>query len=188
MMQGLKHNFTEEENELIRTTYGKIYKAAALARRLNVSTSAIYKQARRLHVTHTIWWWTPQEDERLRKLLATHNPKDTARIMKRTVESIESRMYYLGITKHNGHDWYNATQVAQGLGVTRKWIVKQIESGKLKATLFHPEKPTEHGWWRILPADLKEWVQRYPGELQGRNIDIVWFVDLLVGIKYEHQL
>lgn len=181
---------SEEHVEFIRFNYGKEgYTAKSISKYLQpyydctISEVSIYFIARYLGVC--IRHWSVEDTTKLYELSAKYSPKEIYRkkyFPNRSLEAICCQMKKLGINKKNGHDYYTIADLSQILGVEKKWLRKQIVLGKLKAALHDPEHIKGHGWWRIYPKNVVEFVRRYPGELEGRNVDMVCLVDLLVGL------
>ena len=71
------------------------------------------------------------------------------------------------------------------MGVDHKWLQVRIDSGALMATHHDGTRPGPTGLrkWHIKQADLRSFVRRYPEELNGRNVDLILLVELLVGIQ-----
>ena len=80
--------------------------------------------------------------------------------------------------------WYNGVEVAYVLGVTTRTVYGWIRVGRLQATEhFDTTKDGSAREWHIEPRDIVDFVRRCPMELQGKPVDMMILVDLLVGLK-----
>ena len=114
--------------------------------------------------------WTAEEEATLRRLLAEGLPlDDVARTLNgahgqdRTQAAVSTRASELGEAV-----WrvYSGRQVARHLGVGINLVVRWIEDGRLPAVRGVDNKygqPTR--WWRITPATLEAFAERYAGVL-----------------------
>jgi len=131
--------------------------------------------------------WNPQQDELLRDLIARYAAITVARKMGRSLNSVVVRSKHLGIHRRNHDGWYTKKEACEVLGVGHKWLQQRIDSGALKATYHNGQRPTFHdglAMWHIAEKDLRAFIRRYPDELNGRNVDLIAIVEILVGLQY----
>ena len=190
----MAHRWTAEERELVRVEYRRTYvSATSLAMRLTsagdrVTPTAVTALASRLGITKTREngqrRWTTDDDERLEKLITQHSMVKVANLLNRSPRGIQSRLYTLKIQTWACRDWLTAGDVCEVLGVPQKWLASRLETGVLKATWHHGEKPAQCGArsWHISHDDLRDFVRQYARDLQGRNLNMVFIVDLLAGL------
>ena len=184
-----RHLWTEEEIDLIRREYQGTHRSKAeLAAKLGVTANAIAYQIAR-HGLAKITdrrRWTPEEDEKLRQLVEQKTPVQIARIMKRSLNSVNVRAKRLQASRRNRDGWYTKKEVCAILGVEHKWLQRRIDNGALPASYHHGRKPNKGGSaaWHIKRKSLKEFLQKYPDELNGRNVDLPAVVEILAGIVY----
>ena len=183
----VNHRWTDDEREIVRRDYkGDNTSAQHIARKLNVSLFAVKGQVQRLGQARITdrQKWDPAQDEQLRQLLELHPPGQVARKMKRSVNSVVVRSKRLGISRRDRHDWYTKREVCEILGVDHKWIQARIDAGTLHAISYFggPVQKLGNSAWKITRNDLRVFIRRYPEELNGRNIDLIAVVDILVGL------
>lgn len=189
---GRWHHWTEEELEIVRRDFKHNRQSCIeLAERLSrlsgdrvtqfavrgqISKMGICKDGRKP--------WSPRQDKRLRQLLSKYPPLRVARIMKRSLNSVVIRSKRLKIYLRMRDGWFTKKEVGEILGVDHHWLQHRIDSGALKARWHGETKPCKNGGscWHIEQEDLKEFIQRYPQELVGRNLDIIMIVEILAGI------
>lgn len=181
------HKWTEEDREVVRRDYQHTMASAGeIATRLGVTFSAVRGQiasmgiAKRSDHQH----WTPKEKERLRELIGEYCVRRIARILHRSINSVVVMAKRLGCSRRARDGWFTKMEVCEILGMGHRWVQRRIDSGALKATYHHESRPSQQGSvsWHIEEKDLKEFIRKYPQELNGRNIDLVMIVDILVGL------
>lgn len=181
-----KHNYTHEQLEYFKLNYGRTTTCNEFAQLFGVSVQTIYRLARKLGVSKERFkTWTKKEDDDIVVMRETMTFEQIAAKTKRTPTAIEWRLWYLGYGKHN-RDWFTLADIKSSLGHSGEYFRNQIKYGNLKATLMRQknnkiDKPGS--WWRIERCDLEDWVRRFPVELNGYNVDMVFLVDLLGGIE-----
>ncbi len=137
--------------------------------------------------------WNPKEDEKLRELIPSFNPRIVARKMHRSINSIVVRSKRLNISRRCRNGWFTKKEVMEILGHDHKWVQRRIDSGALKASYHYDLRPTQKGGsaWHIDEHDLKAFIRRYPEEMVGCNIDIITIVDILAGVapnNYDYDI
>ena len=182
-----RHRWTPEEDDVVRTNYeGTHASRDAIALRLGVTPYAVASRVSKLGLAKITdrQRWDPDQDERLRELLEKHPPDRVAKIMKRSVNSVTMRARRIGASRRDRFGWYTMAEVCQILGSDHKWVRRRIDDGSLKASWHHGHEPqkTGQGAWHIDQSDLKDFLRRYPEQLNGRNVDLVAVVEILAGI------
>lgn len=190
---GKWHNWTQEEREIIRRDFRHSRQSAMeLAERISrmsgdrVTQHAVRGQVAKMGICKNGRKpWTPNEDEKLQELMGKYWPGYVAKRMKRSINSVVVRSKRLKISRRVRDGWFTKREVCEALGVDHHWLQHRIDSGALKATYHGDTKPCKNGGscWHIEEKDLKAFIQKYPQELVGRNIDIILIVDILAGIK-----
>jgi hypothetical protein len=68
------------------------------------------------------------------------------------------------------------------LGVEHKRVQSYIDSGQLKATFHDGRRPGHDGLarWHIMEKDLRSFVIRFCQEFNGRNVDLMQIVFLVL--------
>ena len=167
--------------------------AMEIAGRLGVSVLAVKGQVGILGLAKPSGRrpWTPEEDRATRK---PHTEKDRhlaiSRIMHRSVNSITVRARRIRASRRNRDGWYTKSEVCEILGENGRWVQKRIDEGKLRASHHHGERPGRNEGlraWHISEEDLREFIRRHPGELTGRNVDLLAIVDILAGVKHRAE-
>lgn len=189
-----KHKWTDEEREIVRRDYqGNNASAVAIAVRLSQMTGdrvtffAVKGQVQKLGCAKILdrKRWTKGEEDRLRELVTQYSPLTISRMMKRSLNSVTLKMKHMRLSRSARDGWYTKREVCEILGVDHKWIQKRIDSGELKASYHHGHKPQAAGAgsWHIEVKDLRAFIRRSAGELNGRSVDLFQVVDILCGIE-----
>lgn len=182
-----KHNWTDEEREIVRRDYQHTHASRQeIASRLGVGEYGVASQIQKMGIAkrsdrHP---WSPREDVRLAELITQYAPITVARMMDRTENSIVVRSKRLSISRRFRDGWFTKKEVCEILGVDHKWLQKRIDNEQLKARWHNGTKPTNCGsaCWHIKEKDLREFIRRYPQDLTSRNVDLILIVDILVGV------
>ena len=104
--------------------------------------------------------------------------------MKRSVNSVNVRMKRLGLKKADRVGWYTLREVCEILGRDHRWVRKRIETGALLAQRHHGlHKTPDKCMWCIGAKALRNFIRRYPQDLDGRNVDLITVVHLLAGLQ-----
>jgi len=184
----MKHQWTDEEQEIVRRDYrGTNASAQAIADRLGngITIWAVKGAVQRMGIAKVHRnGWTPGEDEQLAQLITRFAPATVARKMKRGVNSVVVRSKRLGLSRRVRDGWFTKREVCAILGVDHKWVQIRIDAGQLKASYHYGQRPSRIGMsaWHIEEQDLKEFIRRYPTDLTGRNVDLFAIVELLAGV------
>ena len=182
-----RHNWTQQERDFIRLYYrGTNESRRYIANVLKVTEYAVAGQVARMGLCKRTdrTKWTPDEDEQLRTLLPKYPVSKVAKIMHRSVNAVYIRAKRLQMSCRDRDDWYTLQEVAEILGMDKRWVKKRIDIGALKAGANYEHKRTD-GYtttYRIRRGDLKNFIRRYPDELNAVNVDLIAVVDLLSGL------
>ena len=173
--------WTPEEDAAIRAAYkprpGWKKERDQLAVRFGRTSGAIKHRAQALEVAVKSGKsrpWTKADDEELAELLETHSRHAVAKKLGRSLNAINIRCQKLRLYAAYRDGWYTADDVAFIVGVNPSWVQRRIERGMLR-----DERDGQAH--RITVRALKEFIKAYPGELQGRPVDMVSVVQVLVG-------
>jgi len=181
------HLWKDEERDIIRRDYQHTHASRdRLAQRLGVPPYAVAGQISAMGIAKRNGRrpWTAEEDEKLRELAQKFCPRRVQKIMHRSLNSVVLRMKRLKIYRRYRNGWYTKREVCEILGVDHKWVQARINSGALKAAPHDPHTPPQKygsGCWHITEESLREFICRYPEELNGKNTDLMIVVDLLTG-------
>lgn len=189
---GSRHGapWTEEESDYVRQHYeGNNASARRIGQVLGRTAYAVKGQVQVLGIATAFdrqrQNWDPVQDEQLMTLLEKHPPRQVARKMHRSVNSIVLRAKRLGVSSRDHSGWYTSREVCEILGKNHKWVKRRIVDGLLVATSHYGGEVGQAGLssYKIQESDLKDFIRRYPEELNGRNVDLVAIVEILAGIK-----
>ena len=196
---GTWHQWTDEEREIIRRDYqhthesrrriadflslrcGETVTEFAVAGQITIMGIAKRDDRRP---------WTEKEKEHLAELLHKYSPRDVAKIMHRSLNSVTVKARRMHISRRIRDGWFTKLEVCEILGMDHKWVQRRIDSGAIKASYHSDIKPSQKGMamWHINAEDLTEFIRRYPEELNARNVDFIMVVELLAGvINGQHQ-
>ena len=178
--------WTEDDIEEIRLHYKQNPTAIAyLAKRLGRSIYAIKAKAAELgYVKSGRRFWSEDENEFLRDNVGRFNVAKLSDMLHRSNNAIILHMKTLKLHRKDRVGWYTSTEVAGILGCSRQKINTLIIDKKLSVVPHNGR--ASHDIWEITRESLQKFICRYPGELQGRNVDIVQVVDILTtnGVIY----
>lgn len=185
------HIWTESEKDTIRSDYKHTRESVIeLADRLGVTENAVKGQIAIMGIAKSDDRrpWSPEEKERLAKLMHQYCPRRVARMMHRSINSVVVMSKRLNISRHYRTGWFTKREVCEILGHDHRWVQRRIDSGALKATYHYERRPEKTGMsaWHIAEADLEMFIRKYPEELVGCNLDIMMIVELLAGIESSH--
>ena len=186
MTTAMKHHWTDEEREYVRCNYrGTKASAMEIGHQLDATWCAVRCVVAQLGIakrTHR-HRWDPRQDEILRDLIPQYAPATVAQIMKCSVNAIVVRSKRLGLHRRYRNGWYTAKEVCEILGVDHRRVQSWIDSDALKASYHNGQRPgLGSRMWHIDEKDLRHFIRRYPEELNGRNLDVIQVVDILVGL------
>ena len=183
-----QHHWTDDEIEIVLRDYRHTRRSAReIGARFEVSEHSVRGLVSRKGMCRNTnrRAWSPAQDERLRSLLERYAAQTTATKMHRSVNSVVVRAKCLGILRRSRSGWYTKRDVCLILGVAHHWLPRRIDSGALRAPWHDGRRPSWAGnaQWDIAQEDLRRFMRRYPEELQGRNLDVVQVVEILVGVE-----
>lgn len=181
------HKWTAEEREIVRRDYRHtIASRQELATRLGVSPFGIAGQVATMGIARRDDRrpWSPKEKEVLAELIHRYCPRRVAKLMHRSLNSVVVKSKRLGESRLIRDGWFTKAEVCQILGMGHKWVQRRIDSGSLVASYHSEHGPSQNGGctWHIEEKALKDFLRRYPEELNGRNVDLIMVVDILAGI------
>jgi len=187
----INHTWTDDERDIIRRDYKHSRKSRQeLAARLGVTEYGVAGQISTMGIAKSDdrRQWTPQEKERLVKLIPRYCPRRIARMMHRSLNSVVVMAKRINVPLRYREGWFTKREACEILAHDHKWVQARIDSGALNATYHYEERPTQRGMsaWHIEEADLVRFIRKHPQELVGCNIDIIMIVELLAGI-INHQ-
>lgn len=186
------HRWTEDEKAIVRRDYA--FNRASIediAARLGVTANAVKGKVNELGLAKATDYrkrpWSADEDEQLRDLITRKRPRTIAIIMGRSLNAVVVRSKRIGCSRRARDGYYTKKDLTAVFGVDHKWVQRRMDEGRLCAKP-HDVDPRRSGggFWRITEASVRRFVQTYPEELNGRNVDLIWMVDLLAGMKTQH--
>jgi DNA-binding CsgD family transcriptional regulator len=183
-----KHRWTEEERDVVRTLYRQDSKSAQLiADRLGVTFYGVKGQVQLLGISKRTGrrWWHTNNDAKLRKLIPQYAPVTVAKMMNCSIGSVINRAKRLGLSRRSRDGWYTKKDICEILGIEHKRVQTFIDSGVLPATYHHGHRPSKNGSgsWHITKEDLRTFIRNYPEEFNGRQVDLIQIVEILVGLS-----
>lgn len=181
------HNWTEEENDVIRREYRHDRASAdRLAEQFGVSFQAIRSRITRLGLARSSRRvpWAPEDDERLQEILPKHPIGQVARMMGRGINPVMVRAHRLGLSRRYHDGWYTKMEVARLCGVDHHMVQSWIDAKALLASYHNGQRPQRDGQaaWHIARKDLRAFIRHHPEELNGRQVDMIGLVEVLAGI------
>ena len=191
--RGPHHTWTDQERDYVRANYEGTHDSRdVIARTLNVSPFAVSGQIAKMGLSKRTDRkpWTKEADDTLRELVPTLSVHQIANRMNRSENSVTVRLKRLRLHRRDRAGWFTMREVTEILCKDHKWIRKRIESGALKATrhtLPESRNPAieDRHTWHIAEADLRDFILRYPQDLDARNVDLITIVHLLAGMPQE---
>lgn len=130
--------------------------------------------------------WSLESERKLEELLSNYTIDQVAEKLHRTRIAIIVKSKKLGISRNVRDGWYTEQEVASILGMDPKSVRRRILAGSLVAVPHNSDKLPRKGKsapWHISKENLVRYIRRCPEDLQGRDVDMVLIVDILVGIK-----
>ncbi len=188
-----RHTWTDDERLIVRRDFSHTHTSRVeLARRLSFMTGdtitefAIAGQVQIMGIAKRDdrRRWTPEEERRLVTLIPRFGPRDIAKMMHRSLNSVVVKAQRLHASRRVRNDWFTKMEVCEILGVDHHWVQRRIDCGALVATSHHGIRPQQNGGasWHIEAKALRNFIRRYPDELTAKNVDLVFIVELLAGI------
>jgi hypothetical protein len=183
----VNHKWTDEERTIIRRSYRHTHASAQnIAKMLGVTEFAIIGQVTRMGIAKRDDRrpWTNDEKEKLAELISRYCPQVVAQKMHRSINSVVVMSKRLNISRRHREGWFTKKEVMEILGVDHKWVQRRIDSGALRASWHYGIRPGQLGGsaWHIAEEDLKDFIRRYPEELNGHNCDMMMIVEILAGV------
>jgi hypothetical protein len=125
--------------------------------------------------------WEQWEDDYLREHIGRMCCQDMAKCLHRGRGKLQSRIIYLRLGRNHRDGWFDTNDVAFGLGCSHTHVLDLINRGKLKAKQGGKGKI-----WVVKKEAIYNYLTTYPMELDGKNCDMVFIVDILTDgdIKY----
>jgi len=191
-----KRVYTEEEKQYIRNTYRNNKQSKVkIMKDLNLRETQVEYLVQKLELTRSInrgkrKIWNTKEIEYLKENIGKLEISTIANYLSRSYSSVLTKMQEEGISRRTRVDWYTTVEVAEILGTRREWVTNKIILGKIKASkredgIFkNGIKNTEY---KISREALKNFIRTYPRDLEGLRINMVHFVDALVGVRYNND-
>lgn len=176
-MAKLKHPLTDQARRILRDTYdSRTETIDQLVVTLQVPRHTVKRWARQLGLARTKpRRWTPEEDAYLDQNLSRRSVERMALHLRRTVTAVALRAKRLRITKSD--EGYTSESLALALGVDGHKVRRWIAGGVLRATRRHTRR--ENDTYYISDNAVRDFVVDYPGEINLRMVDSLWFIDLL---------
>jgi hypothetical protein len=180
-----RHRWTEEEREILRRDYRHNRQSAIeIGNRLGIDPDGVKAQASYLGIAKRTDHnpWTPEDKEKLARLIGKMSYHDIARHMHRSYNAVCNKAYELRANIANRENWYTKRDICRILGVDHHWIDRRIKDGRIKG---YQVKDTNKrpSIWRITAPEVKRFIQKYPHEFTGRNVDLVQIVALLSSVR-----
>ena len=187
-MRKTNHRWTDEEREIIRRDCQQTSASRReLANRLGVTEPQVAHQIATMGLGKRSDRrpWTPEENSRLLDLIQQKSTGQIAKSMKRTVNAVVVQAKRLNASRRNRTGWYTMREVCEILEMDHHWVSRRIENGSLQATRQNGETPEDDRgrMWRIEEKNLRQFIRHHPHELNGRNVDLVHLVDILIGLE-----
>jgi len=178
------HIWSKSDDNYVRENYAHSYASCvSIGNKLGeLSPRSVEARAGFLRLTRdTRAFWTDKDGKKLIDFAGKYPIAIIAKKMGRTEGSVSCKMKRLGLINRHRIDCYSLSDLVVVLGMGREKILNFIESGKLKATNNDPKERIGIRW-HIEEKDLIKFIRKYPSVLQGRNVDMLWLVDILAGI------
>lgn len=184
-----QHYWTDKDRALLRQEYNPdAHKDSltGLATHFSASEEAVRHELTRMGViqpTRKFWEGTTKED--LEYLLANHNIDEVAQKLHRTKTAVIVKAKKLGISINVRDGWYTEEEAAEILGMDAGTLRHRIMDGIIDAKPRNSDRPPRQGKsapWCITQKNIREYVRRHPEDLDGRKVNFVVLVDILVGV------
>ena len=187
-MKKALHQWTPDEEMYVRLHYrGTNESVAVMAHHLGVTFFSVKGKVQTLGVAVRKKQpnWTFEDDEQLAELANTMPGPRIAVKIGRSPNAVAIRLTRLGISRRTRDGWYTKAEVCEIVARDHHWVQARIDAGQLKASYHNGRRPSRTGlsMWHIARDDLREFLRRYPHELEGRNVDLTTIVDILAGLQ-----
>lgn len=185
-----KHRWQDWEREVVRLRYRQNDESAQeIANELGVTFYAVKGQTGRLGLCKKTGRknWDPMQDGQLQRFINRYCVTEIAKRMHRSVNSVVLRSKRLGLSRRFREGWYTKREVMEICGVDHSRVQSWINKGMLKASYHNGIRPSQKGMrmWHIEEGALKNFLRRYPQELNGRNVDLIQIIDVVAGLITE---
>lgn len=178
----LKYPLTDERRRVILAEYDSTNRRA-LAGRFGVPAWAVTRWAGDLGVRRVKERpWSPEDVAYLRAHVHRVAWAKLARHLGRSVVAVKLKAKRLG--EHKVADGgYTQRELARLLGVDDHKVARWVRWGCLKARNRGTDRLVVQGGdaWLITEKAVRDFVRRYPGEIDLRRVDALWFIDLAFG-------
>jgi hypothetical protein len=183
----VRHSWAEIENEYIRITYDGTGKSVdKMARLLQLGRQQVKSHIQFLglanHTTHA--HWDPKDDEIVRELVGKLSYNRIAKRLRpqRTATAVYIRITRLNLSRRSRDGWYTLTEVCGIFGIDHHKLHKYIDAGMLRAYYHHEHQPAKGGSsvYHIDEDAVANFLKRFPEELNGRNVDLIQIVQILM--------
>ena len=185
------HEWTQEEKEILRREYQPERESRReLATRLAVTEGAMNYQAGKMGLQKTSGrrHWTPEENETLIEMVERKSVVQIAKTLNRSINAVTVHAKRLNASMRKRNGWYTMGEAAGILGASQQWVRQRIDNGSLRATQHRDggQMPgTKGSPWHIEEQDLREFIRQHPQDLNGRSVDMVQLVEILIGLSPE---
>lgn len=181
--------WTDAEREILRTVYnGTVESITAIQSRIYEKTgvmrgvSAIRKKLVALNIgnqakaSSSRRKWTEKEIQILEDSIGKLTLEEIVIKLGRTSYSIIHKAHDMNISFKTRLDWYTLKDTCYLFGVTDTRVRKWIQAGQLKA-----DRMDTTGIYHIKRKDIRNFIINHYYELNGRNLDLMNFIDILIG-------
>jgi hypothetical protein len=190
-MQKLRpRRWTNEERDYVRDNYRRCRSSVqSIAQHLNRTSTSVLSQIPKLAITNgrpNYKEWSEKELNTLHEYYGELPMWKLEDMFGRSASAIHNKAYKVGIKRCLRSDWYTVDDVRLICAVAQRTITGWIKNGQLLAT---SEVNREFGnvrIHRISKEALRDFIRRYPTELQGRNVDMIQLVEILTGVAYDN--
>lgn len=186
-----KHKWTDDERDIVRREYdGTNQMSHRIADKLTYITGdkitffAVKGQAAKMGIMQDKSPdWTEREIETLTEMITQYAPITIAKRLRRSLNAVVVKSKRLGLKRRFRDSWFTKREVCEIMGVDHRKIQGYIDRGELKASYHSGAKPQQHGMamWHVNTGDLAQFIKQNAGDFQGRNVDLVMIVWLLIG-------
>ncbi len=180
--------YTDEQLEYVRTDYlGTVKSARDIGTHLSIPLSSVFYLIKRLGIgkgRNRGRPWTEEETDRLIKLSNKLAVLTIATRLRRSPNSIKNRLQKLGVSRRGKDGWYNGTEVCEIFGHSTLWLTRRIDKGIIRAEKRGSGRSFQ---WIITRRALIAYIRKNPQDVDGRKVDMFYFIDLLVGVDYDKE-
>ncbi|MBI2819003.1 MAG: hypothetical protein HYX73_03405 [Acidobacteria bacterium] len=125
--------------------------------------------------------WTAAEEEIIERLVGKVSALTIAKRLRRTEASVVLKIKRMGLSRRV-RDGYTMRDLEDCLGESHKKIQRWIENGWLRNRLQGTRRHNGNGRdiHRFREANILDFIQRHPEELNLGKVDSIWFLDLVL--------